>query len=138
MSQRFFSSKDVITSFSIFDPMIIPNITSSELLSYGEDSIKTLIDHYTKDLPAEIVQGVEFIKEAIISQDVCAEWKIYRQLISKQPKNNLKSQLKELATNETLITLLSNLHRLATICLSISVGTASVERYFSQMKLMKS
>ena len=115
--------------------MKIPNITSSELLSYGEDSIETLIDHYTKDLPAEIVQGVEFIKEAIISQDVCAEWKIYRQLISKQPKDNLKSQLKELATNETLI---PNLHRLATICLSIPVGTASVERYFSQMKLMKS
>ena len=49
----------------------------------------------------------------------------------------MKTQLKELATNEMLETMFPNLNRLAKICLSIPVGTASVERSFSQMKMIK-
>ena len=63
--------------------------------------------------------------------------KTYRQLLSKQPKDNLKTQLQELATNDTLIALLPNLHKLACCCLSLPISTASVERSFSQMKLIK-
>ena len=62
---------------------------------------------------------------------------MYRQLLSKQPKDNLKTQLQELATNDALITLLPNLHKLACCCLSLPIGTASVERSFSQVKLIK-
>ena len=46
-------------------------------------------------------------------------------------------QLKELVTNETLVTMFPNLNTLANISLSIPVSTASVERSFSQMKLLK-
>ena len=62
---------------------------------------------------------------------------MHRQLLSNQPKDNLKTQLKELATNDTLISLLPNLHKLACCYLSLAIGTASVERSFSQMKLIK-
>ena len=61
----------------------------------------------------------------------------YRQLLSKQLKDNLKTQLQELANNDTLIALLQNLHKLACCCLSLPISTASVERSFSQMKLIK-
>ena len=61
----------------------------------------------------------------------------YRQLLFKQPKDNLKTQLQEIATNDTLIVLLPNLHKLACCCLSLPIGAASVERSFSQMKLIK-
>ena len=43
----------------------------------------------------------------------------------------MKTQLKELATNKILETMFPNLNRLAKICLSIPVGTASVETSFS-------
>ena len=36
-----------------------------------------------------------------------------------------------------LITMFPNLHKLATVCVTIPVSTASVERSFSQMKLIK-
>ena len=39
--------------------------------------------------------------------------------------------------NEMLATMFPNLHTLAKICLCIPVATASVERSFSQMKLIK-
>ena len=132
-----FTSSDMVSSFSIFVPRKVP-ATSSPLFSlYGEGAIDTLIDHYAQVCPAETVHGVQFVKEGIISLDVRTEWETYRQLLSKQPKDNLKTQLQELSTNDTLISLLPNLHKLACCCLSLPIGTASVERSFSQMKLIK-
>ena len=53
------------------------------------------------------------------------------------PENDLQLQLKELVSNDMLKTLFPNLSKIATICLSIPVATASVERSFSQMKQIK-
>ena len=47
-----------------------------------------------------------------------------------QKKDDMKTQLKELATNKILETMFPNLNRLAKICLFIPVGTASVETSF--------
>ena len=55
----------------------------------------------------------------------------------KKPKDNMKLQLNELASNDTMKTVLPNLHTIASIGLSILVATASVERSFSRMKLIK-
>ena len=49
----------------------------------------------------------------------------------------MKTQLKELASNDMIKTLFPNLSKIGAICLSIPVTTASVERSFSQMKLIK-
>ena len=63
-------------------------------------------------------------------------WKLFNSS-SKQPKANMKLQLKELVTNDMLTAMFPNLSTLGNICLSIPVSTASVERSFSQMKLLK-
>ena len=62
---------------------------------------------------------------------------MYRRYIAQQPKKDMKAQLKELTTNSMLIAMLPHLSVIANICLSIPVGTASVERSFSQMKMIK-
>ena len=49
----------------------------------------------------------------------------------------MKAQLKELASNDMIKTLFPNISKIGAICLSIPVTTASVERSFSQMKLIK-
>ena len=110
---------------------------SHDLSHYGENSISTLLAHYGTDRYAETLQGEETVKEAMISPDITTEWKTFRQFMAKQPKENMKLQLKELATNEMLKSMFPNLSTLATISLSIPVGTASVERSFSQIKLIK-
>ena len=66
--------------------------------------------------------------------------KIYHQLLVSKPKNYMKAQLKELAPNDMLKTLFSNLskiHTVGTICPLIPVMAASIELSFSQMKLVK-
>ena len=55
----------------------------------------------------------------------------------KKPQEDMASQLYELVTNETLICRFPNLNTLASICITIPFGSASVERSFSQMKMIK-
>ena len=132
-----FVSQDVVSSFSIFDPKKVPAADSSGLLSYGEDSVDLLIEHYGAEQPVETMQGDEYTKEALISPELRTEWKTFRSYLSKQPKGTLCSQLTKLSTDEMLRTIFPNISTLANICLTIPVSTASVERSFSQMKLIK-
>ena len=107
-----------------------------ELPLYGDSSIQTLIGQFGRDLQASF-EGTEFEKAAIISSDLSTEWKTYRQLLNKKSKDDISMQLKELLTNDMHIALFPNLHKLATICLSIPISTASAEGSFSDMKLLK-
>ena len=136
ISSCFASSGDVLSALSIFDPKKVP-VDSDDLSHYGEASISTLLAHYGIDRSAETLQGEETVKEAMISSDITTEWKTFHQFMAKQPKENMKLQLTELATNEMLRSMFPNLNTLATITLSIPVATASVGRSFSQMKLIK-
>ena len=136
ISSRFASSGDVLSALSIFDPKKVP-LDSDDLSHYGEASISTLLAHYGIHRSAKTLLGEETVKEAIISPDITTEWKTFRQFMAKQPKENMKLQLTELATNEMLKSMFPNLNTLATISLTIPVATASVERSFSQMKLIK-
>ena len=133
ISGRFSSFGDILSALSIFDPMKVP-VDSHDLSHYGEDSITTLLAHYGIDRPAETLQGEETVKEA---SDITTELKTFHQFMAKQPKENMKLQLKELVTNEMLKSMFPNLKTLETISLSIPVATAFVERSFSQMKLIK-
>ena len=89
---------------------------------HGENCVDILAIHYPRNLPAESVQGTKFNKEAVVSTDVHTGWKTYCCFLSNQPREELKTQLMELATNETLIALLpmqptqAGYHPLATPC----------------------
>ena len=87
--------------------------------------------------PADTIDGGEYTAKALISSDIRTEWKTYQSYLSKQRKGTFYSQLTELSTNKMLVTMFPNISTLAKICLAIPVGTASVERSFSQMKLIK-
>ena len=71
------------------------------------------------------------------SSDLPTEWKTFRRYITNQPREDIKEQLKELSTNSMMQTMFPNLSILANVCLTIPIGTASVERSFSYMKMVK-
>ena len=73
----------------------------------------------------------------IFSSEIRAE--CYRNYTTKQPKEDLQEQLTQLVSNEMLyiVAMLPNPNTLSDMCLSIPVGTASVERSFLDMKLIK-
>jgi len=49
----------------------------------------------------------------------------------------MSSQLYDLSANKMLKPMFPNLHTLANVCMSLPVETASVERSFSKMKMIK-
>ena len=135
VTSRFSTSKEIITAFSIFEPKGVPKLGTTELESYGKDSVKTLISHYGESKTATTLDGKDYVKQPIISEEVVFEWKTYRQYMSQKSST---ANVGDLLTNETLVSMCPNLHKLANICLCLPVSTASVERSFSQMKLIKS
>ena len=132
--QNRFNSQDIVSSFTIFDPKKIPNPLQD---TYGDEKIKTLVQHYGKELSAESIIGDKFVRPAFVSSDLPTEWKTFRKYVTSQPKEDMNTQLKELSTSSMLEILCPGLNTLAKVCLTIPVGTASVERSFSQMKMIK-
>ena len=126
-----FASQDVVSAFSVFNPQKMPDVSSSHLASYGEDSIDVLINQYGAEKPAHTVQGEEFMKPPLITSEVHTEWKTFRCFLSKKPEEDMKAQLRELARNDMLVTMFPNLSALSNMCLSIPAVTASVERSLS-------
>ena len=90
-----------------------------------------------RELPAESVLGDQFVMPAFVNPDVPIEWKTFQKYITSQPKEGMSEQLKELSTNSMLQTMYTISSTLARVCLTIAVGTASVEHSFSQMKMIK-
>ena len=115
----------------------MPPLGTTNLSCYLEDCIDIFLKHYGKGLTAKSVLAEESVKPAFVSSDITSEWKTYRRYIARQPKEDMKAQLKELTTNSMLLAMFHNLSVIANICLSIPVGTTSVEWSFSQMKMIK-
>ena len=92
-----FASQDVVSAFSVFNPQKMPDVSSSHLASYGEDSIDVLMNHYGAERPTHTVQGEEFMKPPLITSEVHTEWKTFRCFLSKKPEEDMKAQLRELA-----------------------------------------
>ena len=60
----FASSTNVVSAFCLFNPMKFENIVTTELCSYGKNSIVVLVAHYGTEKPAETLSGEECTKEA--------------------------------------------------------------------------
>ena len=133
-----FGSQDIISAFSVFDPKKVPNIDSADIKTYGESFIDTPCGHFGVPKATKTLDGAEYTKEPIISDETIIEWKNYRRFLAQHSKEKITSQLQELATNEMTGTIYPSLKELATICLTMPVTTASVKRSFSNMKVIKS
>ena len=96
--------------------------------------------HMNKKLLGEIYQLNHWkelnLRRQSLSLLTSAQSGKHRQLLIKQPKDDISTQLKELVINDMLIALFPCLNKLATICLSVPISTASVEQSFSNIKLI--
>ena len=112
------------------------------LFLHKHNSPGMLLDHNDQcavNKTALTLDGEEYEKKALITTEVLAEWTTFRCYLAKQPKEDMASQLNNHLTTvtEMLKTMFPHLNTLANVCMTIPVGTASVERSFSQMKMIK-
>ena len=116
---------------------LIPKNAKSTKGYICDDKPKALVQHYGTELQGETVVGDEYVRSAFVSSHLPTEWKTFRRYITNQPKEDINKQLKELSTSSMLEIMCPGLSTLANVCMTIPVGTASVERSFSQMKMIK-
>ena len=122
---------------AVFDHRNFPSTDSSLFPTYGKKSIEVLLNHFGKDKFALTLNDEERVKTVFMSPKVHTDWQTFQTLLAKKPEDSIALQLKELNTNGMLVTVFPNLQKIASIGLTLPVSTASVERSFSLMKLIK-
>ena len=133
-----FEDKSILTPSDVFDPKMIPQISSDSsesdsdsesFMQYGNIHIKNLAEHYQRE------DGVSVCG----SSDECVEeWSSFKQFMHDHYVNlRHKDVIKELCTNKMISSIYPNMSTFAKICCVIPIHTADVERTFSQWKLIK-
>ena len=96
-----------------------------------------MLNHYGKDKFALTLNDEETVKTAVISPKVHTEWITFRTLLAKKPEDSIALQLKRAHHKCNASYNVPKLTKDSLNCLTLPVSTASVERSFSQMKLIK-
>ena len=130
-------STDFLSSMSVFDPRHLPS-SEERLHNYGEENIRILIDFYGIGQRAYFDGDEAFFQPDIDPEYTEAEWKLFRRLIFRKYRDSsLQSLLSCLTGSNDISTAFPNLAKLAAILEVLPVTTATVERSFSSMKLIK-
>ena len=130
-------SSDVYSAFSIFNPSHLPE-TEDSLSSYGTEKLQILTKFYGSPQKITFKGQPKFSVPDIDMDQTEAEWKIFRRILFTNFREaNVSYVLTSLLQNDTLKAGFPNLERLASIAIVLPVTTATVERSFSDMKLIK-
>ena len=135
----------LLVATSIFNPAQLP--TEDAMSTHGLQEIESLANFYGREATV-VYHDVSYTSPPLLDQkELISEWKIFRRALYKE---KLIIQTKELLTNPTMQEVLQSMQTteayrgifpqtftLLNILLAIPVGTASVERSFSQMKMLK-
>ena len=136
ISCRFKHTLDLLTAFSIFDPQKCPTDVQ-QLHKYGTAELEKLLKFYEETTEIEYEGNIFSTPADVDKTETRHEWKAIKLVIFE-----LKSlSLKELATlfliSEAKCVIFPNIKILITIAMVLPVSTATVERSFSDMKLIK-
>ena len=137
----------IVTAMSIFNPSLLP--TEDSLPSYGNEQIKELAEFYGKEAEVQYA-GMTYTSPPLLNGDeLLSEWKIFRHAFLLEKKSIMEHKKEsrspsmqdifvEMETTHTYGGIFPETWKLLNIMMALPVGTASVERSFSQMKLIKS
>ena len=136
----------VLTAFSIFNPNQFPS--ENDISSYGLQEIKVLADFYGSNATVEF-EGTIFSSPPLLDhEELMSEWKTFRRALLQEKQRVIAAN--ELSTSPSLEQVFLSMQsfesyrsifpqtcKLVSILLTIPVGTATMERSFSHMKIIK-
>ena len=138
----------VVVAMSIFNPVALPKADDPSFLTYGKEEIKQLAAFYGHEAEVKF-QGEMFKFPPVVDGEVLtSEWPVFRRALlhEKQAfmssKNLTKSPTFQqlypaIQSSDAYGGIFSEMFKLMNIILALPVGTATVERSFSQMKMIK-
>ena len=138
----------VVVAMSIFNPVASPKADDPSFLTYGKEEIKQLAAFYGHEAEVKF-QGEMFKFPPVVDGEVLtSEWPVFRRALlhEKQAfmssKNLTKSPTFQqlypaIQSSDAYGGIFPEMLKLMNIILALPVGTATVERSFSQMKMIK-
>ena len=129
---RFQNTLPLLGALSIFDPTLIP-ASSSELPSYGVDSIQVLAKHYFPDQQDRLLAEWNILKYHMKEMAIPADVKEGK---TTMPAEWCMSQL--MKQRSSFLSLLPLLMHIVEIALTMPISNAWPERGASRVKLIKS
>ncbi len=136
----------IVTAMSIFSPSLLP--AEAFLPSYGNEQIKILAEFYGKEAEVEYALTTYTPPPLLDGDELLSEWKIFRRALLVEKKAimehkeesvfpSMQEILDEMNKSHTYGGIFPETWKLLNITMALSVGTATVEHSFSQMKLIK-
>ena len=137
----------LLVSSSVFNPASIPE-DERALPEYGNEKFQALVDFYGREVTVEF-DGTTYASSPLIdSEEILSEWRLFKRALAKETKTlvrgkkltkapTLQEVKTEMESTEAYTSIFPEMFKLLNILLSLPVGTATVERSFSQMKLIK-
>ena len=136
----------IVTAMSIFSPSLPP--AEASLPSYGSKQIKILAEFYGKEAEVEYALTTYTSPPLLDGDDLLSEWKIFRRALlvkkkaimerkEKSVSPSMQEILDEMNKSHTYGGIFPETWKLLNITMALPVGSAIVERSFSQMKLNK-
>ncbi len=134
----------LVVSASIFNPSLLPE-DENDLPKYGIDHLKALADFYGKQVEVEF-EDKKYCSPPIIDRDgLTEEWRVFKRaffqekkvMVQNEKPLTMQAMKKEMESESSYSDIFPETFKLMNIILTIPIGTASVERSFSQMKMIK-
>ena len=131
---------------SIFNPSLLP--TDDSITLYSNDQIQVLAQFYGEEAEVQFA-GSTFTSPPLLDrEELLSEWKIFRHAFLLEKKSimehrkdlvspSMQDILAEMEKSHTYEGIFPETWKRLNIMLALPVSTASVERSFSQMKLIK-
>lgn len=146
-NQFFGEAVNLLVSSSVFNPASLPS-DDAALPNYGEKELGVLAEFYGSEATV-IYEGVTFSSPPLIDkEEILMEWHLFKRalvqecrLLKEEKKTAKEPSLQDVKARREASGAYSGLFpemfKLLNIILVLPVGTASVERSFSQMKQIK-
>ena len=138
---------NLLVSSSIFNPVSFPT-DEAALSEFGNTELKALLPFYGKEAQAEFADKTYTSPPLIDSEEILSKWRVFKRAFAKEKKALMeKKQLSKPATLQEIEMemesgdeyggIFPEMFKLLNILPVLLIGTASVERSFSQTKLVK-
>ena len=126
-----------MTALSIFDPRHLPD-KDSELRDYGLQQLNVLLDYYGSEHSLELNGAEIAVVPDIDKDDTLTEWRIFKRLLYNRFRNSsVQDMTSSVLASESQCLMFPNVVKLLQIYQIIPLTTATVERSFSTLKLVK-
>ena len=133
---------------SIFNPAQLPDSTHASFSSYGNKEVRSLASFYGEDIEVELRGAIFKSSKVLDGEGLISEWPVFRRALlkEKQALMSAKSLTKsptfqqlfeEMHSSEAYVGIFPETYTLINIMMTLPVGTTTVERSFSQMKMIK-